>query len=372
MEQRKHKHSLKIKKYIKISFAFLLLFSSISMTGMVFVFQVFFDRFDSNTRYLTYEDVADRYDRTVITFKSGKNKLKGYLYGEDYNKGLVVIAHGLGGGAENYLAETLYFVDRGWRVFAYDCTGSFGSEGNLNGFPQAVYDLKAALNYIRDDSSLQQLPLLLYGHSMGGYAVTSVLRYDYDVTGVVSVSGFNSPMEVMVERASKFIGILAYLEYPYVWAYQTLLFGKDTSLKAIDGINHSNTPVMIIHGDKDRSVSYQGAGIIAYRDRIRNPKVTYSVCNISPCNDHRNLFVSASAYQYRKEIKEGYQKLYSSYHRRIPEDIKKSYYKAIDIWKASELNLEFMDAVNRFYESSLEQRTVTLTEPDYPPVTANR
>jgi pimeloyl-ACP methyl ester carboxylesterase len=329
------------------------------MTGMVFVFQVFFDRFDANIRYLTYEDVADRYDRSVIKFNSGKNKLMGYLYGEQNKKGLVVIAHGLGGGAENYLAETLYFVDRGWRVFAYDCTGSFGSEGNLSGFPQAVYDLEAALQYIRNDRSLKDLPLLLYGHSMGGYAVTSVLRDSYTIEAVVSVSGFNSPTEVMVDRASQYIGVLAYLEAPYVWVYQTLLFGKDASLQAIDGINHSDTPVMIIHGDKDRSVTYGGSGIIAYRDSISNPKVTYMICNTSPCNDHKNLYVSEAAYQYRKEIREGFQKLTGSYHRRIPEDIKSDYYDAIDVWKASELNLEFMDSVNRFYEGSLEQSYVT-------------
>lgn len=339
--------------------AFLLLFSSISMTAMVFVFQVFFDRFDSNTRYLTYKDVAERYDRSVIQFDSGNNKLIGYLYGEGNNKGLVVIAHGLGGGAENYLAETLYFVDQGWQVFAYDCSGSFGSEGNLNGFPQAVYDLDAALQYITSDSSLRRLPLLLYGHSMGGYAVTSILRKNYDVAAVVSVSGFNSPTEVMVDRASQYIGVLAYLEYPYVWAYQTLLFGKDASAQAIDAINHSNVPVMIIHGDQDRSVTYRGSGIIAYRDNITNPKVTYMICSTSPCNDHKNLYVSETAYQYRKQIREGYKKLAGSYHRKLPKSVKTGYYKTIDVWKASELNLGFMDSVNRFYESSLEQRYVT-------------
>lgn len=38
-------------------------------------------------------------------------------------KGLIVISHGMGGGAEGYMAETLYFVNHGYQVFGYDNTG---------------------------------------------------------------------------------------------------------------------------------------------------------------------------------------------------------------------------------------------------------
>jgi hypothetical protein len=69
--------------------------------------------------YLRYEDVAERRPR-VVRFRSGKNPLTGYMFGEQNDKGLVVISHGLGFGAEDYLAEALYFVDKGWRVFAFD------------------------------------------------------------------------------------------------------------------------------------------------------------------------------------------------------------------------------------------------------------
>ncbi len=348
------KKHLTIKKFLKVFTAFLLLFSFISMTGIVFVFQTFFDRFDTNTRYLTYGDVEDRYERSVIEFRSRKNYLKGYIYGEDNNKGLVVIAHGLGGGAENYLAESLYFVDQGWRVFAFDCTGSFGSEGGgIGGLSQSVLDLRAALHYIGNDRDLKRLPLMLYGHSMGGYAVASILNYDHDINAVVSVSGFNTPMQVMTEKASQYIGVLAYLEYPFLWAYQKLMYGDTAFLSAVDGINHSDTPVMIIHGDQDASVSYHGSGIIAHRDRITNPKVIYHTCSAQYRNDHKNLFVSETAYQYRKEMKEEYRLLQTKYHKKIPSEIMTGYYDAIDKKKASELDISLMNEINQFYENTL-------------------
>lgn len=349
-----------LTKIIKIFLAALLLFSAISMTGILFIFQTFFARFERNynTGYLSYEDVEGQYERSIITFPSGRSRLKGYIYGEAHTKGLVVIVHGLGGGAESYLAETLYFVDRGFRVFSFDCTGSFGSEGSLGGLSQSLLDLRAALDYIAKDNSLKQLPLMLYGHSMGGYAVTSILNYDYDIEAVVSVSGFNSPMEAMVERSSQYIGILAYLEYPFLWGYQALMYGETAFVQAIDGINRSDAPVMIIHGNKDRSVTYDGSGIIAYRDRITNPNIIYKTCDTPYRNDHKNLCITEAAYQYRKEVQEGYQTLSVRYHNRVPREVKADYYATVDALRASELDRSFMDEISQFYESSLKNKYV--------------
>ncbi len=362
MRRLSYNKVLMIKKLYKIFLAVLLLFSSLSMTGILFIFQTFFGRFEKNynTGYLAYEDVEELYERSVIEFPSGKNQLKGYIYGEANNKGLVVIAHGLGGGAESYLAETLYFVDRGWRVFSFDCTGSFGSEGiGIGGLSQSLIDLKAALNYIENNSSMKRLPLMLYGHSMGGYAVTSILNYEnYDIEAVVSVAGFNSPLQAMVERSSQYIGFFAYLEYPYLWIYDALTYGSTASVQAINGINRSDTPVMIIHGEKDKSVTYDGSGIIAHRDLITNPNVVYKTCSTPYRNDHKNLCITESAYRYRKEIKDGYKKLSIRYHHNVPRKIKVNYYGAIDAMKASELDSEFMSSINQFYENTLLNRYV--------------
>ena len=303
--------------------------------------------------YLTYGDV-DGYGRRVVRFKSGDNTLVGYVYGERNDKGLVVIAHGLGGGAESYMAETLYFVDNGWRVFSFDCTGSYESEGKgTKGLPQSVVDLNSALGYIESDSALKDLPVMLYGHSWGGYAVAAVLNYGHDVAAAASIAGFNAPMEILFERAERMMGSIAHAEYPFLWAYQTMLFGRAARLTAVDGINSADTAVMIIHGDQDTTVSYDRTSIIAHRSEITNPNVVYKTCSDANHDGHRDLFRSKAAVEYSERKNQVYRELYDRYNGSIPDDELADYYADVDKALASEVDTGFMDEINRFFEHGL-------------------
>ncbi len=328
------------------------LFSVCSMVIVKTMYDKQFQRADKPkfSGYLTYGDL-DGYDRRVVRFKSGNNTLTGYVYGERNDKGLVVIAHGLGGGAESYLAEMMYFVDSGWRVFSFDCTGSHESEGKGTiGLPQSALDLNSALSYIESDSSLDDLPIMLYGHSWGGYAVAAVLNYGHDIAAAASIAGFNAPMEILFERAEKMMGSIAYLEYPFLWAYQTMLFGRAARLTAVGGINGADTAVMIIHGDKDTTVSYDRAGIIAHQGEITNPNVVYKTRTAENHNGHRNLFRSEAAVEYTNQKNRVYQGLHDLYNGSIPDDVLADYYSSIDKTVASELDSGFMDEINRFFE----------------------
>lgn len=347
------------KKVLKITLislaAFIFIFSVISMIIVKYVYDRQFQRNDKPefSGYLRYSDLVG-YDRTVVQFESGKNTLTGYIYGEKNNKGLVAIAHGLGGGAESYMAETIYFVDSGWRVFSFDCTGSYASEGKSTvGLPQSVLDLDAALIYIESNNTLNGLPVMLYGHSWGGYAVTSILNYNHDITAVASISGFNSPIELLIEQAESMMGGFAYIEYPYEWAYQTMLFGKTARLTAVDGINRTDIAVMIIHGDADDTISYGGASIMAHKSEIINPNVIYETRSAKNHNGHNDLFISDAASEYINQINEEYKALYDSYNGNIPDDVKAEFYAGIDKFQTSELDADFMNNINSFFEKEL-------------------
>ncbi len=345
----------KMRRIVLLSIvAFVLVFSIVSMIVTKNIYDGNFDRADAPaySGYLRYSDLKG-YERSEVSFLSGENNLAGYVYGEDNNKGLVVIAHGLGGGAEEYLAETIYFVDNGWRVFAYDCTGSYNSEGKgTKGLPQSAIDLDAALSYIQSQS--WNLPVMLYGHSWGGYAVTAVLNYEHDIKAVVSISGYATPMKILHEQAQSMMGWFSNLTFPFEWTYQRLLFGNAAGLSAINGINKRNTPVMIVHGTNDNMILYEGASIIAQRNSITNPNATYVIRDAENQNGHNNLFLSSAATTYIDAVNKEYKTIYENYDGKIPDDIKAEYYDSIDRYLTCQLDPAFINEVNIFFEKHLK------------------
>ena len=332
-----------------------LVFSVCSMIIVKIMYDRQFRRSDKpkSSGYLRYGDI-DGYDREMVRFKSGNNTLVGYIYGEENDKGLIVIAHGLGAGAESYLAETRYFVDNGWRVFSFDCTGSHESEGKGTiGLAQSVLDLDSALNYIGSDGRLHGLPIVLFGHSWGGYAVAAVLNYGHDIAAAASIAGFNAPMEILFEQAKKMMGAFAYVEYPFLWAYQTMLFGRAAQLTAVGGINSTDTAIMIVHGEEDQTISYDKASIMAHQSEITNPNVVYKTCRADNRNGHMNLLRSDAAAEYINEKNRVYKELYDFYNGSIPDDVVADYYAGIDKSLTSELDIDSMDEINRFFEHRL-------------------
>lgn len=356
--QGKGRKRKKIRKIILIVLILLfVIFSAVSMVIVKHSFDEIFGRTSMGdySAYLRYEDVEDQYDRELLSFMSGENKLQGYLYGTGNEKGLVVISHGLGGGAVSYLSETLYFVDHGYQVFGYDNTGCHGSEGeNCIGLPQSVIDLDAALTYIEQEERFTGMPVFLYGHSWGGYAVTAILNYDHEIAATASVAGFNKPMTMIMEWGENMMGAFARVEYPYIYLYQKLLFGDKLNLTAVDGINSCDTPVLIIHGSEDTTVGYDGAGTIAYRDEITNPNVQYKICDSEKQNDHNRLFQSLESIAYAEEVNEAYHALYEQYDGEIPEDVAREFCAGTDKAKMSEVDEAFMQDVLDFYENAVK------------------
>lgn len=314
-----------------------------------------FPRFDKPefTNELRFCDVTG-YDRSEFSFCSGKNRLKGHIYGKSNTKGLVVIAHGLKSGSEEYLAETLFFADRGWRVFTYDCTGSHESEGKgTRGLAQSVLDLDAALRYIKTCEELNSLPILLYGHSWGGFAVTAVLNLDHRVSASVSLAGYNSPMELMAEQGEGMLGVFTFLLYPLGYLYQTILFGKAARLTAADGINKSGIPVLIVHGKEDKTISYTGAAIMAHQKQIRNPNAVFLTRNEEAQNGHSDMHMTAEANRYRAQKDNELRALKERFGQNVPREALKEFYDGLDRMKANEPDLWFMGKVSDFYESAL-------------------
>ena len=217
-----------------------------------------------------------KYSREEVHFNSGKHKLQGFIYGKENTNGLVVISEGLGMTANGYLPMIMYFVDKGWRVFAFNNTGVSGSEGkNTRGMVQSVIDLDAALTYVENSDKFTGLPVMLAGHSWDGYAVCAVLNYNHRISAVVSFSGYNNNKgsELVKDGGMAMLGNFYYIIAPSIWTVEKSRFGGATNFTAVGGINKSGIPVMIVQCSDDDVISPNTTSIYAHRKEITNPKV---------------------------------------------------------------------------------------------------
>lgn len=297
-----------------------------------------------------YEHYEADYPRVEVSFKSGENTLKGFIYGAENDKALLVFAHGIGNVHEGYMNELLWFVDRGWRVFAYDATGSGYSEGDgTRGLPQSALDLNEALNFAERDERLSGLPVYLMGHSWGGYAVTAVLNFDHDIKGVASVAGYAEPVQMIYEFSKGVVGDFRPLLYPSISLYNWLRFGKNARLSAVDGINKSNVPVLIFHGTKDQTIDYNESAIINHRSEITNANVQYITLDGVT---HSGMFYTKEAREYNNgEFLKLRRELYDRYNGEVPESELVKLYENADRDLMNVPNEELLGRIESFFEA---------------------
>ncbi|MBQ8001491.1 MAG: alpha/beta hydrolase [Ruminococcus sp.] len=350
----------KLLRGIVVTLVIILIFAIINLAAAKIIYDSLFPRFVYSDYDLAvnidYEEIKEDYPRKEFGFFNNLDlRLQGYLYGEG-NKGIIVVAPGLSSGADDYLSLTTGLADMGWRVLTFDTTGSFMSEGDDSvGFCQETEDLLAALTYIESDRELSRLPVFLVGHSRGGYAAACALESDFDISGVATISGANSPMEVTIDTSKNYVGNFAYAGYPFLYAYQSLIFGTEmTGMSASEAISQSDCPTLIIQGTEDTVTPPDTCSIYAHRDEIENPNAEYLVYSEEYQSGHSNLMYSKDAVLYAQDIDRQYEILTEEYPDGIPEAVADEFYASIDSEKANQPNLQLIEKINTFFEDALK------------------
>lgn len=314
------------------------------------------DRFPN---FLPSEEYAAEYGGRSVEFQFQGATLRGFVYEAGNPKGFVVFRHGFASQHTDYLALICALVDRGWTVFAYDAIGCGISDGdNIKGMPQSPLDVAAAVDYARESGLVGSLPLILWGHSWGGYGVAAALDIVPDVSACVAMSGFNAPVDVLMEFAKRSMGPVAITQYPTMWLNNKLAFGADSDRTALDGINKTDVPVLIIHGTDDQVVEYGGSATIAQRDRITNENVQYLVIDESGRNGHNSYFYSAEANAYLDEIAAEFEELEGQYPDGIPDTALEGFMGSYDVKRANKADSDLMKAIDDFLTAAIGEDNV--------------
>ena len=216
-----------------------------------------------------------------ITANKG-HKLAGYKYSRKGHtpKALFVMVHGLCGSHRNYMDLCDYFVSHDYAVFSYDATGSGESEGTKVGaFAQGLADLDYVLNYVKALPEYKDFPIVLMGHSWGGFCVCNVLNFHPDVKAVVSVSGFDTSATLLKQYTEVQIGKAATLLMPYARLYERIFWGKYAKTSACAGFANTDAKIMVIHSTDDPTV-YASSGYDRYYEKFgQNDRFIFKLYN---------------------------------------------------------------------------------------------
>ena len=263
--------------------------------GAVIAFSFIFPRYtpslDGYCRKYT-EAEAETIPREDFSFPSGDNMLTARFYPANNAKATMIIAHGYHSYGDRFFELAAYFSQRNYNVITYNATGTYDSEGNGTiGLSQMRSDLLACIKYVNSSkySSYGSVPLILLGHSLGGYSVCTALRDAENVSAAIAVAPFDEPIPVMKNYAAEYVGAFADITFPAMYLQNFFVFGADHNLRASDVLNSTLVPTMVVYGSNDTIVT-PDLSVYQYKDNIHNPLVSFMYIEEEYRNTHTSIW----------------------------------------------------------------------------------
>lgn len=225
-----------------------------------------------------------------FTFKLHNTNFHGELWLAKTPKASLILVHGMGGHVRRYTHVIEKFVANNFNVIAYDNFGHGKTSGKRGHNPSfsALLDI-IEFNIKKAKKIAPEIPVFLYGHSMGGNLVINyTLRRQHDLKGVIATSPF---LKLAFEPPAwkMFLGRILQRIAPSVTLGNELDSNKisrnsseidkynndklvhnkispnysitilQTGIWAINNAKKLKTPMFIIHGTGDKITSHKGS-----------------------------------------------------------------------------------------------------------------
>ena len=245
----------------------------------------------------------------TFTFELYNTRFFGQYWKPQVVKAVVVLVHGMGEHSGRYAESVVpYLLKKNYAVVAYDQFGhgkTKGKRGNCPSYNALLESLECVIN--KAEKLCPDLPVFLYGHSLGGNIVINyALKKESNIKGVVATSPFlklaftppkwkvnfgrfmlkilpsiTLPSEIEEAAISSIPSEIArYKEDPLVHDKISPMYlfpVIDASEYALKNASHLKTPTFITHGTGDRIIDYKGSVAFSQQSKVATLKL-YNDC----------------------------------------------------------------------------------------------
>ena len=246
----------------------------------------------------------------------------------------IIIIHGLGEHSGRYKKFANFFMKKNIGVFSFDLIGHGKSDGlkghisNIKDFTDSIEDvlIEVRRRYINT-------PIILFGHSLGGcLALNYLIERKSKEISLAIISSAWIETEIQIPKYLLIIQRVMHILFPKI-RLSNRLDTKDLSkdIKIIDKYKNDSLvhdrislnllseinktiekiknkdynieiPVLIIHGKKDKIISYKGSELI--HKKIKNSKLKlYDNVYHEPHNDNERKEILEYYYDFIKNYK---------------------------------------------------------------------
>ena len=255
-----------------------------------------------------------------------------YYYYDNYKEDKIVLfLHGLACGHFAYFAEIDALARRGFKVLAIDYTGCGDSKGKcLGSLNTPTKDVSELLDYLNLDK-----PIVLVGHSLGGYTTLNTISLREDIKKAVVISGFLSIKSIgdALIKNNFFV--------KHILKYENKLYPEYKELNNIDYLNKTTDDIFFIQSDDDTMVPYRIA--LEAAESIDNPHIK----KLKMSNRKHNPNYTDSAISYMNEVFGNYYYLLKQKKIKTNED-KINYFKDVSLSKLVEQDETLFDQIALF------------------------
>ena len=254
-----------------------------------------------------------------------------YYYNNYKDDKIVLFLHGLACGHYAYFAEIDALARRGFKVLTIDYTGCGDSKGKVLGsLNTPTKDVNELLDLLKLDK-----PLVLVGHSLGGYTSLNTISIRDEIKKAVIISGFLSVKTIGEALIKNDFFVKRIVKY------ENKLYPEYKELNNINYLNKTTDDIFFIQSDDDAMVPYRIA--LEVVEQIDNPHIK----KLKMSNRKHNPNYTDSAVQYMNETFGNYYYLIKQKKIKTSED-KINYFKDVSLAKLVEQDEKLFDEIAAF------------------------